>query len=104
MRHVVVLFFALTLLTPLAASAGSESECRYLSQQIAFFEARSARAAELDHDVWEGRFESHLGELQDRRSRSCPGFGADEQAQRAFMELVKIGARAALSYFTMGAM
>ena len=104
MRHVLVLIFALVLLTPLAAPAGNESECRYLSEKIAFFEGRAARAAELDNDVWEDRFESHLGELKDRRSRACPGFGAGEQAQQAFMELVKLGARAALTYFTLGAM
>ena len=104
MRHAAALLIALTLLAPLTASAGSETECRYLSQRIAFFEGRAARAAALDNDVWRGRFESHLDELNDRRSRSCPGFGADEQAQRAFMDLVKLGAQVALSYFTMGAM
>lgn len=104
MRHTLALLFVLVLLTPLAAPAGNEAECRYLSQRIAFFEGRVARASDLDHEVWQERFESHLDELSDRRSQSCPGFDTDERAQQAFMDLVKLGAQVALSYFTMGAM
>jgi len=104
MRHAFGLIFALVLLVPLTATASNESECRYLSQQIAFFEMRADRADELGQDTWEERFESHVEELSERRSRKCPGFGADEQAQQAFMSLLKLGAQAALTYFTMGAM
>ena len=104
MRHAAALFFTVILLSPLAASAGSEAECRHLSQQITFFEARSQRAADLDNEIWQERFGSNLDQLSDRRSQVCPGFGADEQAQQAFMDLVKLGAQVALSYFTMGAM
>lgn len=104
MRHVAALLFAIALLSPLAASAGNEAECRHLSQQIAFFEGRAERAADLGDDTWQERFHAHLGQLSERRSQVCPGFSADAQAQQAFMDLVKLGAQAALSYFTMGAM
>ena len=104
MRQVFVLICALVLFSPVAATANNVSECRYLSQQIAFFEMRAECADELGQDSWEERFEAHVEGLSERRSQKCPGFGADEQAQQAFMSLIKLGAQAALTYFTMGAM
>ncbi len=104
MRIALAALLALVVLAPAAALARTGSvECRYLTQRISFFGARLERAEQLDNAVWEKRLENHLDQLRDQRAQSCPGYGADEQAMAAFMDLVRLGGQAALSYFTLGA-
>lgn len=105
MRIAVAVAVVWMWIGPSAAWAGS-AECRYLDQKIAHFQAQEVRAEQLDNELWQTRFADHIEELKNRRSGSCPGYSAREQAAetaRQFNELLKLAARGALTYFTMGA-
>ena len=104
MRPILAALLALAVLAPAAASAGPMQECRFLSQRIDFFGARLQRARDLNNEIWEVRLENHLGRMVARRAQICPGYGPGAQAQAAFMELLKLGGQAALTFFTMGMM
>jgi hypothetical protein len=95
---------ALVLFAPAAAVAGPIQECRYLSQQIDFFSARLNRAQAVGDTLWQSRYAGHLTELVNERARTCPGFSPGAQAQAAFLELLKLGGQAALTFFTFGMM
>ena len=104
MRTLAATLLAIVLLTP-ALSAdrpGPVQECRYLNQRIGFFTDQMARAEQLGDERWVARFGTHLDALVDRRAAICPGFGASEEAQAAFAELLKLGGQAALTFFTLG--
>lgn len=104
MRNLAALLLALALFAPLVATAGPVQECRNLSQRIDFFSARLERAQAVDDSLWQARYAGHLNELINERARTCPGFSPGDQAQAAFMELLKLGGQAALTFFTMGMM
>jgi hypothetical protein len=100
----VVLLIA--LLAPSAAIARPQgnSECRYLTSQINFFDTRIERAKQLRNDLWEARLTQHRQDLIDRRKERCPGHGNSQAAFEAFRELMSLAAQGALSFFTLGAM
>ena len=104
MRHIAASLIAILLLVPATGLAGPMQECRYLTQRIDFFSARLQRARAVGDPAWEARFTGHLRELVNRRAATCPGYGAGDQAQAAFMELLKLGGQAALTFFTLGMM
>ena len=104
MRHIAASLVALLLLAPAAAVANPMQECNYLTQRIDFFSARLARAQAVGDAAWESRFKGHLTKLVDQRAATCPGYGAGAQAQAAMLELLKLGAQGAITFFTMGAM
>ena len=104
MRFLPAALAMLALLTPAVGFAENPSECRYLNTQIAFFEARASKADDLDNEVWEDRMQTQIEGLKEQRSKRCPGYSPSEEAMRAFTELMKIGAKGAATFFTMGAM
>jgi hypothetical protein len=101
MRTALAVLLLATSLAPLAARAES-SECRHLNTQISFFEGRMARADELDNGVWQDRFDEPLDELVDRRKQRCPGYSDSEIAAQQMQQLLKLAARGAVTFFTMG--
>lgn len=105
MRHVAMLLLGLALLLPAVATARPQgsSECRYLTNQINFFETRLERAQQLGNSLWEDRLGSHLDGLKKRRESMCPGYGDSQEALKAFAQLLDLAAQGAVTFFTMGA-
>ena len=107
MRKLTIVTLALMAVTLLwiPGSAGANPiECQRLNHRIGHFEAMMSRAEQSESELWADRFDDHLDELKDRRSNICPGYSAAEQAAAQWRELIKLGAQAALTYFTAGAM
>ena len=90
------------LLAPAVARAGGSSECRYLNQKIDHFERLEERARTLENDLWVDRIHDHLEDLRERRSQSCPGYSDSEVAARQMQQLLKLAAKGAVTFFTMG--
>jgi hypothetical protein len=77
------------------------ARCENIHLQIAHFEAQAKRADELGNDVWKDRFGDHVADLKSQR-KACPGFSDAEVAARQMRELLKLAARGAVTFFTMG--
>ena len=90
------------LSAPAAARARGSSECRYLNQKIDHFETLEERARTLENDLWVDRIHDHLDNLRERRSQSCPGYSDSDVAARQMQELLKLAARGAITFFTLG--
>jgi len=106
MRHVATLLLGLVLLAPGLASAGrgqGSSECRHLTAQVDFFQARMERAEALGNELWQQRLDGHLATLIERRATRCPEYSDSAQAMRQLQELLTLAAKGALTFFTMGA-
>ena len=104
MRFLPAVLALFGLLTPAVGLAENPSACRYLDTQIAFFESRAAKADDLDNELWEARMREQIAGLKEQRSKRCPGYSPSEEAMRAFTDLMKIAAKGAATFFTMGAM
>lgn len=98
----VIVALALPAL-PGAASADS-SECRHLTQQIEHYRTLAERAEALDSELWEQRTEDHIERLVERRIELCPEYAKEDRTLAAFAHLMRIAGKAALSYFTFGAL
>lgn len=105
MRLVLALAAILVLLAPAAAlaQAAHPAECRRIAHQLAHFERMQERAETLDNDLWAGRFDRHIGDLEDRQSRVCPEDSAALQAAQQMRDLLRLAAQGALTFFTLGA-
>ncbi len=101
MRIALVLAVVLLALAPAAGWANPQARCQNLNLQIAHFEAQAERAEKLGSDLWEDRFRDHVADLKDER-KSCPGYSDAEVAAQQMRELLKLAARGALTFFTMG--
>jgi hypothetical protein len=106
--------FAASLLLPVAALAatemprnvGSPAECARLHKQIAHFEAMVERAEAQESEMWAEYTQRHVDLLRDRQRERCPDDAEDASAKAAFLaflNLLKVAGRAALTYFTFGA-
>ncbi len=95
------------LLHPAVALAGSPAECARLMRQIHHYQDMSDRAVERDSEMWEGRMDTQVELLESRLLTRCPDWATDNEAAREaarqFAEFLKIAARVALAFFTMGA-
>ena len=92
--------------TELPQKVGSPAECARLHKQIAHFEAMVERAEAQDSEIWVEYTERHVGLLRDRQRQRCPDDAEDASAKEAFLafvNLVKLAGKAALTYFTFGA-
>ena len=110
---------ALVLLAPLAARAedtpqapeiprgpGSPAECARLDKQIHHFEDMVDRAETLDNAMWAERMQQHVDFLKEHQKERCPRDAEDASAKAAmlaFLNMLKLAGKAALSYFTFGA-
>jgi hypothetical protein len=79
------------------------AECARLARQIDHFTMMAERAAALENEMWFERMEDHLQLLQGMQAARCPDDVPIDQAAEAFKFLVKLAAKAAITYFTFGA-
>jgi hypothetical protein len=93
---------AALLLLPGLASAGANG-CNGLNNQIAHYTKLYARADQLGNPMWEKRLGSHLEGLLAQRAAICPEYDQSDGTMEALKGLIKFAAKAAVTYFTMGA-
>ena len=79
------------------------AECARLSRQIGHFAMMTSRAEVLENEMWSERMKAHLELLQGIQAARCPDDVPIDQAAEAFKFLVKLAAKAAITYFTFGA-
>jgi hypothetical protein len=79
------------------------AECARLSRQIGHFAMMTSRAEVLENEMWRERMKAHLELLQGMQAARCPDDVPIDQAAEAFKFLVKLAAKAAVTYFTFGA-
>ena len=92
------------ILLPMASAASQyRNQCYSLTRQIDRYTDMLERAQRLDNEMWVERTGDHVGRLVQKRAALCPEHAKDDSTMRAFAALVKLGARAALAYFTFGA-
>lgn len=92
------------ILLPMASVASPyRNQCYSLTRQIDRYTDMLERAQRLDNEMWVERTGDHVGRLVQKRAALCPEYAKDDSTMRAFSALVKLGARAALAYFTFGA-
>ena len=95
------------LLHPAVALAGSPAECARLMRQIHHYQDMSDRAVERDSEMWEGRMDIQVELLKSQLLARCPDWANDDaaarEAARQFAQFLKLAARVALTFFTMGA-
>ena len=90
----------------IARGPGSPAECARLEKQIQHFEGMVERAEALDNDMWAERTQQHVDLLKERQKVRCPRDAEDASAKAAmlaFLNMLKLAGKAALSYFTFGA-
>ena len=92
------------VLLPMASVASPyQNQCYALTRQIDRYTDMLERAQKLDNEMWVERTGDHVGRLVQKRAALCPEYAKDDSTMRAFAALVKLGAKAALMYFTFGA-
>ena len=79
------------------------AECARLARQIDHFTMMADRAEALENELWTERLEDHLELLRGMQAARCPDDVPIDEAAEAFKFLVKLAAKAALTYFTFGA-
>jgi len=93
--------------TPVARPLAHPAECARLRKQIDHFEGMADRAEAKGNAMWTERTEQHVSLLRERQQERCPNDVPDDSAKQAFlafMSLLKVAGKAALTYFTFGAM
>jgi len=79
------------------------AECARLARQIDHYVMMAERAAARGNELWFERMEDHLQLLQGMQAARCPDDVPVDQAAEAFKLMVKLAAKAAITYFTFGA-
>ena len=79
------------------------AECARLARQINHFAMMTARAEALENELWSSRMQDQLELLQGMQAARCPDDVPVDSGAEAFKFLVKLAAKAALTYFTFGA-
>ena len=79
------------------------AECARLSRQIDHFAMMTARAQALKNEMWTERMNQQLELLQGMQAARCPDDVPIDEAAEAFKFLVRLAAKAAITYFTFGA-
>jgi len=108
MKILLAIVAAGVLLAPISASALNPGECSRLMRQIYHFKTLEERASQLGNEVYADRMLAQTDMLRERFDQRCEGFSEDDrlirQAVADFAKVLKIGAKAAAKFFTMGAM
>jgi hypothetical protein len=94
---------AAALLLPAAAAAGSPQQCARYARQISHYETMREEAEERDSALWEERLAAQVDLLREQAQQDCPDLFTDDSTAEAMAALLKVAARAALTYFTFGA-
>lgn len=96
------------LLVPLSAEALNPSECARLLKQIHHHMTMQKRAEDLGNAMWSDRMQLQTDLLRERYDARCEGFAEDDRPMRKAVadmaKVLKIGAKAAARFFTMGAL
>jgi hypothetical protein len=79
------------------------AECARLARQIDHFETMAARARQLGNALWFERTQNHVDLLKGMQAARCPGDLPVDTTGRAFKQLLRLAAKAAITYFTFGA-
>jgi len=107
MRITLAIALGWMLLAPTTASALNPSECARLLKQIHHLNGMHERAQSLGNSMWADRMQFQTDLLRERYDDRCEGFAEDDRAVRAAVAtiatVVKVGAKAAAKFFTMGA-
>jgi hypothetical protein len=108
MKIVLAILAAGVVLAPMTASALNPGECSRLMRQIYHYKTLEERAEMLGNEVYANRMEMQTDMLRERFDDRCEGFSEDDrlfkQAMADFAAALKVGAKAAAKFFTMGAM
>ena len=87
-----------------AKSEPQRRECHRLTSQIERYEGDVKLAQERGNELWENATKQQIDRLSERRASRCPQYAEDKgKAMREFARLIKVAARTAAKYFTMGA-
>ena len=96
------------LLAPASAFALNPSECARFLKQIYRYDTMHDRAADRGNAMWSSRMQFQADVLRERYDDRCEGFHDDDRALRAALEgvamVLKVSAKAAAKFFTMGAL
>ena len=108
MKILLAIAVGCVLLAPIPAAALNPGECANLLKRIHHFKSMEDRAGELGNDMWAGRMQYHTDLLRERYDARCDGFAEDDrlirQAIADFAYVLKVAAKAAAKFFTMGAL
>ena len=107
MKILLAIAVGCALLVPVSAAALNPGECARLMKQIHHYKSMHERAAELGNEMWAGRMLFQTDLLRERFDDRCEGFAEDDRVMRQavadFAKVLKIAAKAAAKFFTMGA-
>ena len=79
------------------------AECARLARQIAQYAGMQKRAHDLGNDMWEKRMGNQVDLLRGMQAARCPNDVPVDQTAEALKLLIKLAAKAAVTYFTFGA-
>jgi hypothetical protein len=82
---------------------GHPAECSRLRRQIDQFALMQKRAKALENELWQARLKDHLDLLHGVQAARCPSDVPVDTTGEAFKQLLKLAAKAAITYFTFGA-
>ena len=100
----IVIILCLVGSPAFAKSESRRGECNRLTNQIARYEGDVKLAQERGNELWEDATRAQIDRLSERRVNRCPQYAEDKgKAMREFKRLIKVAAKAAAKYFTMGA-
>jgi hypothetical protein len=82
---------------------GHPAECSRLRRQIDQYALMQKRAKALENELWQARLQNHLDLLHGVQAARCPADVPVDSTGEAFKQLLKLAAKAAVTYFTFGA-
>ncbi len=104
MKLLLAVAMGAALLLPAgAAVAGSPAECARYRRQIDHYQGMVRRAEDLDNELWQGRTQEHVDKLKVMQKTRCPEDVPVDTTRVAFERMLKLAAKAAVTYFTFGA-
>ncbi len=104
MKLLLAVAMGAALLLPAgAAVAGSPAECARYRRQIDHYQGMVQRAEDLENELWTARTQEHVGKLLAMQKERCPEDVPVNTTLLAFERMLKLAAKAAVTYFTFGA-
>ena len=108
MKILLAIAVGWVLLAPISAAALNPAECARLLKQIHHYKSMEERAAQLGNEMWASRMQFQTDLLRERYDDRCEGFAEDDRPLRkaiaGFAKVLKVGAKAAATFFTAGAL
>ena len=104
MKSALAFIFAIGILVP-GIAASDPSDCGRLMHQINHFEGMVGRAEALGREDWAEKTQRHVDILETRLADRCPAYSARDEQQEAARQLailLKVAAKVATKFFTMG--